>query len=214
MKTDFSEDELIPLSALQHYAYCPRQCALIHIEQQWSENRFTAEGRVGHQRVDKPESETRGDTRMEYAVPLRSLTYGVTGKADVIEYHRSDAVPPFWQPYPVEHKRGRPKPDRCDEVQLCAQAFCIEEMLACSVPQGAIFYGQPRRRHMVAFSEDLRTETMAAINAVRELLDKGNTPPPVYERKKCDSCSLKDICIPDGVGESRSAAKYLLEALD
>jgi CRISPR-associated exonuclease Cas4 len=204
MNDRFGDDELIPLSALQHYAFCPRQCALIHIEQEWSENRFTAEGRLQHDRVDRPEHETRDGVRVEYAVPLRSLRWGLVGKADVVEFHQSGA-------FPVEHKRGRPKPTHCDLVQLCAQALCLEEMLGGSVLRGAIFYGKPRRRLNVEFDRALREETQQAIASTRALLDSGRTPPPNFEAKKCDACSLKEVCLP--ANRSR-VARYIEEALE
>ena len=146
---NFTDSDLLPLSALQHFIYCSRQCALIHIEQQWVENRYTAEGRAQHDRVDRPEHETRDGIRTEYAVLLRSLRLGLIGKADAIEFHE-DKV------FPVEHKRGRPKPTHCDWVQLCAQAICLEETMGVEIGEGAIFYGTPRRRQNVEFSSDLR----------------------------------------------------------
>jgi CRISPR-associated exonuclease Cas4 len=200
----FSDSDLLPLSALQHYVYCPRQCALIHVEQQWSENRFTAEGRAQHERVDRPEHETRDGVRLEYAVLLRSLELGLIGKADVIEFHPDGRV------FPVEHKRGRPKPDHCDWVQLCAQALCLEEMLNTSISEGAIFYGKPRRRQAVEFNEGLRAETRQVAKALHELINQGQTPPPVYEKKKCLACSLMDICMPE---QNDHVERYLREGL-
>lgn len=200
----FSDPDLLPLSALQHFVYCPRQCALIHIEQQWSENRFTAEGRAQHDRVDRPEHEVRDGVRIEFAVPIRSLRLGLIGKADVVEFH-NDHV------FPVEHKRGRPKPDHCDWVQLCAQALCLEEMLDTSIASGAIFYGQPRRRQEVEFSPDLRTETEETARALHALILNGITPPPIYEKKKCSACSLYDLCLPR---TTRDGSTYLREALE
>lgn len=200
---NYSDEDLLPLSALQHYVYCPRQCALIHVEQLWSENRFTAEGRAQHERVDRPEHESRAGVRTEYAVLLRSLQLGLIGKADAVEFE-GDRV------FPVEHKRGRPKPDHCDWVQLCAQALCLEEMMSVKVPQGAIFYGKPRRRQVVTFDPALREETREVILAVHELIRSGKTPPPVYEKKKCDACSLNELCMPT---VCKHVAGYLQEAL-
>lgn len=199
-----SEDNLLPISALQHFFYCPRQCALIHIEQQWSDNLFTAEGNVLHDRVDRQEHEIRQGIRFEYSVLLRSKEHGLIGKADLVEYHGR-------VPVPVEHKRGRPKPDYCDMVQLCAQALCLEEMLNVSVPQGAIFYGQPRRRQIVAFDLKLRDETVAVINQVRALLETGKTPRAEYDKKKCRACSLLEICMPEM--RMVSVEKYIQDAL-
>jgi len=200
----YTENQLLPLSALQHFVYCSRQCALIHLEQQWSENRFTAEGRVNHDRVDRPEHEMRDGVRYEYAVPLRSLQLGLIGKADVVEFH-ADRV------FPVEHKRGRPKPTHCDWVQLCAQALCLEEMMATNIPEGAIFYGKPRRRQNVAFDESLRDETEAVASELHYLIAAGKTPPAIYDRKKCSACSLCDICMPK---KHRPVEKYIEEALN
>ena len=149
-----SEDELIPISALQHMLYCPRRCALIHIERQWAENRFTAEGHLLHQRADAGGHERRRGVRIARSVAVRSFRLGVSGIADVVEVRDDDG-----SPYPVEYKRGRPKSNRADQVQLCAQALCLEEMLARPVPEGALFYGRSRRRRVVAFDSDLRALT-------------------------------------------------------
>jgi CRISPR-associated exonuclease Cas4 len=199
----FSDSDLLPLSALQHVIYCPRQCALIHVEQQWTENRFTAEGRAAHDRVDRPEHETRDGIRYEYAVLLRSLELGLIGKADVVEFH-ADKI------YPVEHKRGRPKPTHCDWVQLCAQALCLEEMLGVEIGEGAIFYGQPRRRQAVEFTPELRAETKSTARALHELIASETTPPAVYDKKKCDACSLLETCLPKN---HKSVDAYLRDAL-
>jgi CRISPR-associated exonuclease Cas4 len=217
----FDEADLLPLSALQHYVYCPRQCALIHIEQQWSENRFTAEGRAQHDRVDRPEHEVRDGVRLEYAVLLRSLRLGLIGKADVVEFHgiQSDfklqisdlkSQEKTLRVFPVEHKRGRPKPDHCDWIQLCAQAFCLEEMMQIEIPEGAIFYGQPRRRQNVEFTAELRAETEEAARKIHEMIRSGKTPPAEYDEKKCAACSLFDICMPE---KHRPVSAYLADAL-
>lgn len=213
MKALFTESDLLPLSALQHYIYCPRQCALIHVEQQWVENRFTAEGQVQHSRVDRPEHETRDGVRFEYAVPLRSLRLGLIGKADVVEFHFSPETPAPKSPgtvFPVEHKRGRPKPTHCDWIQLCAQAICLEEMMGVKIPEGAIFYGKPRRRQNIEFTAELRAETAETARALHQLIQEGQTPPAEYERKKCSACSLLEICMPQ---PHRSVAAYLKEVL-
>lgn len=203
----FSDSDLLPLSALQHILYCPRQCALIHLEHQWTENRFTAEGRAQHDRVDRPEHETRDGIRYEYAVLLRSLELGLIGKADVVEFHPSEKGP---RPFPVEHKRGRPKPTHCDWVQLCAQALCLEETLGVEVEAGAIFYGQPRRRQPVEFTSELRAETKATAKALHKLIASGKTPPAEYDKKKCEACSLIETCLPK---KHQSVTAYLTSAL-
>jgi CRISPR-associated exonuclease Cas4 len=207
----FTEDNLIMLSALQHYAFCSRQCALIHLEQVWAENRLTAEGRIQHERVHEQEGETRAGVRIERGMPLRSLRLGLVGVADVIEFHRLPNG--GWRPFPVEYKRGKPKPDRCDEVQLCAQAMCLEEMMGVTVPEGALFYGRTRRRHAVEFLPELRKATEETAAAVRALLDAGVTPPAVYD-KKCKQCSLLEICLPKSLGRKRDINRYLSSALE
>jgi CRISPR-associated exonuclease Cas4 len=205
---NFSEDDLIQLSALQHFMYCERQCALIHIEQLWTENLFTAEGRIMHDKADSNKFESRGDVRIDYSVPLRSLRLGLIGKADVVEFHKKDDG--SWMPFPVEYKRGKPKMDDCDKVQLCAQAICLEEMLNVEIPQGALFYGQTRRREDVVFDEKLRRETEDAARKVHELIESGMTPKAEYS-KKCKLCSLLNICMPR---VNRKVSSYLMKAME
>lgn len=215
----YSENDLLPISALQHLLFCDRQCALIHIEQAWSENLFTAQGRILHEKVHSETAERRKDVRVEYGMPLRSLRLGMVGKADVVEFHRApdekgQLAPPktgearhSWRPFPVEYKRGRKKPDNRDNVQLCAQALCLEEMLRVPVPRGAIYYGKERHRTDVAFDDALRRETEETAVRLRRLIDSGKTPPPVYE-EKCDTCSLMGICLPKALEEGKSVNQY------
>ena len=184
------EEDLFPLSAVQHMLYCPRQCALIHNEQQWAENPYTAEGRILHERVDSGTRDRRHGVTTARNVALRSRRLGLAGVADVVEIH------PGGQPYPVEYKRGRPKRHRADEVQLCAQAMCLAEMLGGCVPEGALFYGQSRRRKVVSFDAELCKLTHAVAHQTRALLSGGETPLPAYERKKCSACSLEPVCQP------------------
>ena len=209
----YTEDDLLPLSGLQHLAFCERQCALIHIEQAWAENLFTAEGRVMHERVHKEDRESRGDIRVEYGMPLRSLRLGLIAKADVVEFHR-DREPSGikWRPFPVEYKRGRPKKDNVDKVQLCAQALCLEEMLGVEVPSGALFYGKTRHRQDVDFDADLRSETEDTAERFHVLLEGGKTPKPAYG-KKCNSCSMKHLCLPKTVEKGKSIDRYLMNAM-
>jgi CRISPR-associated exonuclease Cas4 len=207
----YSEDDLVMLSALQHYIFCPRQCALIHIEQAWEENRLTAEGRIMHERVHEEGNETRGSVKIARGVPLRSLRLGLVGKADVVEFHRIDKH--TWQPFPVEYKRGKPKPDHSDKIQLCAQAICLEEMLSVPVPQGALFYGKTRRRHDVSFDEVIRKEVEETAQNVRQLIQSGQTPPPVYA-KRCESCSLIGECLPEKIGKHTSVRRYLMRMME
>jgi CRISPR-associated exonuclease Cas4 len=210
MTNKYHEDDLIQLSSLQHMVFCPRQCALIHIEQVWAENRQTAEGRIMHEKVHEENRESRGKLRVEYGVPLRSLRLGLIGKADIVEFHRlPDGL---WQPFPVEYKRGKPKADDCDKVQLCAQALCLEEMLNVKIMQGALFYGKTRRRLDVYFDEKLRQKTEETAGSVRLLIESRITPPPVYT-KKCESCSLIAECLPKTIGKKRSVKSYLTKIL-
>lgn len=206
-----AEEELLQLSALQHFVYCPRQCALIHIEQVWSENLYTAEGRIMHDKADSNKAESRGNVRIEFSVPIRSLRLGLVGKADVVEYHKQPDG--SWLPFPVEYKRGKPKMDDCDSVQLCAQAICLEEMLNVTIHAGALFYGQTRRREDVVFDAALRQETEETARKVHELIESGITPTVEYS-KKCDKCSLLQLCMPKTCGRAKSAKKYLSAAMD
>lgn len=204
-------DNFIQLSALQHYAFCPRQCALIHVEQVWTENRLTAEGRIMHEHVHEEGNESRGEVRVERGASLRSLQLGVIGKADVIEYHRQPDG--SWLAFPVEYKRGKPKPDDSDKIQLCAQAMCLEEMLNVTIPSGALFYGKTRRRLDVTFDEALRRETTEAAQKTHELIESGKTPKPVYSRR-CESCSFIGECMPKAIQKKRSVESYLKRMLD
>lgn len=204
------DEDLVPLSALQHYLYCPRQCALIHLEQQWAENRQTAEGRLLHQRADMPQTERRRGVRTVTAMPLFALELGITGKADVVEFHQSDGSE---RVFPVEYKRGRPKAHRADEVQLCAQALCLEAMLGKQVEAGALFYGQTRRRKDVAFDTELRDLTLRIIAEARAMIASQQTPLARYEARRCDACSLLDLCQPRLLGR-RSVADWLHRQLE
>lgn len=188
------ENDFLPLSALQHLMFCERQCALIHLEQVWTENRFTAEGRVLHERVHELDAEQRGEVRIVRGLRIRSHTLGLIGQADVVEFWRTGDAGE--RPFPVEFKRGRPKSNECDEIQLCAQALCLEEMLTVRVDSGAIFYGKPRRRHPVTFDQTLRRLTETKAERLHALVDAGLTPPAVYEKRKCETCSLYAQCQP------------------
>jgi len=206
----YSIEDLIQLSALQHMVFCERQCALIHVEQTWTESGRTAEGRIMHERVHEESRESRGDVRIDYGVSLRSLRLGLIGKADVVEFHRRpDGA---WLPFPVEYKRGKPKADDCDKVQLCAQAICLEEMLSVAIPEGALFYGQTRHRLDVIFEEALRRKTEETAQKAHDLVASGRTPPPVYE-KRCESCSLMAECLPKTIQKRRSVRNYLTRIL-
>ena len=206
----YDTEDLIQLSALQHMVFCERQCALIHIEQTWTESGRTAEGRIMHERVHDESRESRGDVRIEYGVALRSLWLGLIGKADVVEFHRQPDG--SWLPFPVEYKRGKPKADDCDKVQLCAQAICLEEMLDVTIPEGALFYGQTRHRLDVVFDEALRRETEDTARRAHELIESGITPKPVYA-KRCESCSLVSECLPKAIQKRRAVKNYLASIL-
>jgi len=215
----YAEDDLLPLSALQHLAYCPRQCALIHLEQVWAENRYTAEGGILHNKADTGKRELRGDLVTTRDLRLHSFTLGLSGIADVVEFQRKEQGGCIlqgrfghWQPYPVEYKRGRPKGGDCDQVQLCAQAICLEEMLDVSIEEGSLFYGKTRRRKSVAFDEALRTRTQMLANELHRLWMDGLTPAPEYG-EKCENCSLQSHCLPQ-LPRQNGVEAYLHRAFD
>lgn len=215
----YAEEDLLPLSALQHLLFCERQCALIHVEQQWQENLFTAEGRIMHDRVDSGGAESRGHVRLAFGLPLRSLRLGLSGKADAVEFHREQnesdqqqCVHTLGRPFPVEYKRGRPKKELWDKVQLCAQAMCLEEMLDVDVPRGALFYGKTRRRVDVLFDNDLRRKTEEAAQRLHALIGSGKTPRAKYG-EKCESCSFLSLCLPRQTTRKRTVADYLSKVM-
>jgi CRISPR-associated exonuclease Cas4 len=206
-----AEEDPVPLSSLQHYLFCPRQCALIHVEQLWAENSLTAEGRLAHEAVHAPKGERRKGVRTVTAMPLRSTALGLAGIADAVELHETSKG---LVPFPVEHKLGRPKPHRADEVQLCAQGLCLEEMLGVSVPAGALFYGRTRRRQEVAFDQDLQALTRQVAGEVRAMLGAGRTPAATYEPKRCDACSLKELCQPQALERPRRVSAWLARLIE
>lgn len=181
---------LIPISALQHYAFCPRQCALIHNEQVWAENYLTAHGQLLHQRVDSGEPETRKGVRYERGLVVSAPLLGLTGKLDLLEKELSSG-----KLTPVEYKRGKPKKGDCDSVQLCAQVLCLEEMTGQAITQSALWYWQTRKREMVPINDALRKRTLGLLDTIKNLFLQGKTPKAVYG-KHCKSCSLLDICNP------------------
>ena len=224
------DDHLIPLSALQHLAFCPRQCALIHIEQAWAENRWTAEGRALHEKCHEADSENRRDKRIARGLRLRSYAHGLIGVADVVEFLRCPESPPggaappagaplpgaagLWTPRPVEYKRGRKKPDHRDAVQLCGQALCLEEMLSVHIPEGDLYYGASRRRTVVALDQALRDETLALIQRLRALLAQSALPPPIADKKRCLACSLNALCMPQAEAGAGRGARYIKKLRD
>lgn len=195
----------IPISALQHWSYCPRQCALIHLEQAWDDNVHTLRGEAVHATVDQPGSELILNGRCERALPLWSRRLGLSGRADAVEF-RADGTP-----YPIEYKHGRRRPAEHDELQLAAQALCLEEMTGHTVPSGAIYHHGSRRRREVAIDAALRTRTEAAIVAVRAMLAAGRLPAPAFD-ERCRACSLLDLCQPEAVSarERQTHARALL----
>jgi CRISPR-associated exonuclease Cas4 len=217
----YSEDDFLPISALQHLVFCPRQCALIHLERIWDENKLTAEGRVMHEKVHDSDSEFREGIYIAKSVRLHSYRLGLSGQADVVEFHRIPkeclegislkGINGKWQAFPVEYKRGKPKKDHCDIVQLCAQAICLEEMLDIKIPKGALFYGRPRRRQEVIFDENLRRETEDYATRLHMLIADGKTPSAHYE-SKCKKCSLYEICMPKIAGIKKNIGLYLANA--
>lgn len=196
----------IAISALQHWSYCPRQCALIHVEQVFSENVFTSRGRAVHALVDAPGAERDGTMRIERAMPLWSERLGLTGKADLVEFARDGSA------YPVEYKHGQRREKRHDELQLAAQAICLEEMIGKPVPRGAIFHFSSRRRREVVIDESLRREVVAAVAAVRVMLADPALPAPAND-KRCRHCSLIDLCQPHVVAGRDRYANLLRELL-
>lgn len=213
----YIESDLMPISSLTHLSYCKRRFALVHIEQQWEENIFTAEGHNLHDKVLDSAGESRNDSRIARSLRLASYRLGLSGVADVVEFHRSnngiklEGVKGYWQAFPVEYKRGKLKHETSYEVQLCAQAICLEEMLHCSIEAGAIYYGKSRRRRDVQFTPILRTMTEEAAQKLHQLFDSKVTPRAKYE-KKCKSCSLYEICMPKVTGIAKNVQHYLAKA--
>lgn len=211
----FSDEDLLMISGLQHLCFCERQWVLIHIEQEWNENVLTIEGRHLHDAVHEQGVESRGDVRLVRGLRLRSLELGLYGVADMVEFHKDDKgvrlpnLPQYakWLPYPVEYKRGRKRYDRADEVQVCAQSMCLEEMLKVSIPQAAVYYGQPRRRSVIELSSDLRDEVRRLCGRARTLYD-GADCPRYTAGPYCRSCSVCDICMPD-LSKQDLSSKYL-----
>jgi len=212
--TLYSEEDLLLLSGIQHFAYCERQWGLIHIESQWVENLRTAEGRLMHRKADDPYfTESRGDTKIIRSVPLLSKSLGLYGVADVIELHRNASDASSMRYSIVEYKRGKPKSDDRDEVQLCAQAICLEEMLCITLDYGYIYYGETRHRHRVDFGEVLRERVKTLTEKMHLLYAKGETPPAV-KGKRCKNCSLADICLPKLGGSVKKVETYMAGVFD
>jgi CRISPR-associated exonuclease Cas4 len=214
----YLEEDLLLLSGIQHFAFCRRQWALIHVEQQWQENLLTFNGREMHERADDPFfTEARGTVLITRSLPLVSRVLGLYGVADVVEFRRDEGGialqgrSGYWRPHPVEYKLGRPKPDDRDAVQLCAQGLCLEEMFGLPVGAGDLFYGRERRRQPVEFDEPLRRRVADLAAAMHEMFDAGTTP-PADPTPACKNCSLVELCLPQ-LKTKRSVRRYLDDAL-
>lgn len=205
----YTEDDFIHISALQHYVYCPRQCALIHVEDVWQENVFTVRGNLLHEKVDTDTYETRGATKIVRGLRIHSFKYGIIGRCDVVEFRQLPTGEQPFQVVPVEFKSGKPKEDVSDKVQLCAQALCLEEMLNTTIIQGAFFYGKIRRRVAVEINEQLRAQTEKIIASVREIVSKQSVPQAQYTAK-CKNCSLYPLCQPKAMNQ-RKLHSYIKE---
>ncbi len=212
-------EEPLLLSGLQHFSYCPRQWALIHVENQWQENVHTVDGDIFHERAHGgQEREKRGDLLITRGLRIFSHRLGLTGQCDVVEFRRVGAGVSLhgeegsWQPCPVEYKRGKPKEHDADELQLCAQAMCLEEMLACEIPEGSLFYGEPRRRTAVRFTPELRERVETAAGQMREYMRRGYTP-RVKPSASCRACSLSELCLP-GLGRTEPVSRYMRAAME
>jgi CRISPR-associated exonuclease Cas4 len=220
MKSEYTPDELLPLSGIQHFIFCRRQWALIHVERQWQENVLTAEGRILHKRADDPFfTETRNGVIMARSVPIASYRLGLSGVCDVVEFSESlegvklPGREGLYLPAPVEYKRGKPKREPSDEAQLCAQAICLEDMLAVTIPLGYLYYGQTRHRVEVALTAELRGLVRKMSEEMHAYFQRGYTP-RVKPFKGCRSCSLADVCLPDLQGETVSASKYIQKQIE
>lgn len=218
--SEYAPEDLLPLSGIQHFVFCRRQWALIHVERQWQENALTAEGRLLHQRTDDPFfSETRKGVITARAMPVASYRLGLMGVCDVVEFTRSPEgarLPGregLYQPAPVEYKRGKEKRDACDEAQLCAQAMCLEEMLALDIPLGYLFYGETRRRVEVALDAELRTLVASMAQEMHAYFQRGYTP-RVKPSKACRSCSLADVCLPGLQENTVAASRYIARQIE
>lgn len=216
---DYKEDDYLQISGLQHFKFCRRQWALIHIERQWAENWRTADGGIMHERAhDADLKERRGNLLVTRDMHVFSSTLGISGACDVVEFHRSKTGVPLYgqeglyQPFPVEYKRGSPRTDASNALQLCAQAMCLEEMLCCDIPEGALYYGEIHRRETVELTSELRQEVRDSLLEMHALYQKGRTP-KVKPSKACNACSLKELCLPKLLRGS-SARAYIEARLE
>ena len=214
------EEDVLQLSGIQHFAFCRRQWALIHIEQQWAENVRTVEGNLFHRRAhDAEKTEMRGNILTVRGLHIHSARLGVSGICDVVEFYRNEdngvslaGYEGKWSPYPIEYKRGAPKENKADELQLCGQALCLEEMLMCTIHEGSLFYGETRRRQRVIFTDELRSETESMLREMRQYFNRGYTP-KVRRSKACNACSLKELCLPV-LNRAGVVAEYIAEHIE
>jgi len=220
VKQEYRPEELLPLSGIQHFCFCRRQWALIHVERQWQENVLTVEGKQMHDRADDPFfSEVRKGVLITRSMPVASYRLGLIGVCDVVEFNpapdgvRLNGREGTFLPAPIEYKRGKEKHDHSDEAQLCAQAFCLEEMLAVSIPAGYLFYGETRRRVEVALDDPLREFVRAMCVEMHGYFSRGYTP-KVKPSKACKSCSLADVCMPELQARASSAAAYIQKHIE
>lgn len=215
----YNEEDFLQLSGIQHFKFCRRQWALIHLEYQWSENYRTMDGALMHKNAhDGSFRETRGNTVITREMSIFSRELGVSGQCDVLEFHRDPlgisiaGLDGTWFPYPVEYKRGTPSHQTSDALQLCTQAMCLEEMLCCTIPSGALYYGEKRRRTEVHFTPELRAEVRQLLEEMHDLARRGHTP-KIRPTKSCNACSLKELCLPKLL-QKRSVAQYLHECME
>ena len=216
---EYKEESFLPLSGIQHFSFCRRQWALIHIDQLWAENDRTAEGRLLHDTAHDPyHSESRGQVIISRAMPIFSRTLGLSGDCDVVEFRRVheggislSGREGLYSVYPVEYKRGAPKESECDLLQLTAQAMCLEEMLCCTITEGALYYFETRRRMHVSFTEELREQVRSFAEEMHQYFERQYLPRP-KRTKSCNACSLREICMPE-LGKIRSAKEYNAEVL-
>lgn len=215
----YQEEDYLMISGLEHFGFCRRQWALIHIEQQWAENSRTVDGAILHEKAHNPDlKEKRGELLITRGMKVFSANLGISGECDVVEFYNSEkgislyGYDGLWQPYPVEYKRGAPASGEGSALQLCAQAMCLEEMLCCDIAEGALFYGEIRRRDIVQFTEELRQRVKDYLVEMHDYYAKGYTP-KVKMRKNCNACSLKEICVPK-LTKTKSVKAYLQKKVE
>jgi CRISPR-associated exonuclease Cas4 len=220
MKEEYEEEDYLLLSGIQHFAFCPRQWALIHIENIWKENFLTTSGEILHNKAHDGESfEKRGNLIVFRALRIASRKLGVSGECDIVEFHKDKKgikikeYDDLWIPYPVEYKRGKSKLNDCDRMQLCAQTICLEEMFCCEIKEGALYYGEPRKREIVEISEELRQRVEIAIKQMHSLYSQNHTPKSKTGRY-CLSCSLRDECLPKMLKKDNNVQKYLEDNIE